>query len=279
MRFPSLFSPSLATAAAGLLTGTLFAADPAPAKPPAPPPDTAVIAKQLQNPLSPLLRLNFNSIVDGGIDPDSGTRYYLNLQVYGGFDISDEWQLLLPSNSLLLVSQHDVNGPGSSEFGMGDMTQSLWLSPKNSGVKDFYWGAGITTLLPFSTLGQIGKEQWGIGPEAVIAWQPGRTTLGLAVNHIVAVAGNDDRDRVNATTINPFVAYDLGDAVQLRLEAFLSYDWTRDEWLAPVGFNLSKTFTLWDEPFSVGLIGRCFIDTHHSYAHWSAGVQVTWAIP
>jgi hypothetical protein len=108
------------------------------------------------------------------------------------FSISEHWNVI--SRTILpVISQDDVI-PGESESGIGDITQSLFFSPKKPTASGWIWGAGPAFLLPTSSDDVLGTEKWGIGPTAVVLKQTDDGwTYGALVNHIVSVAGDDDR--------------------------------------------------------------------------------------
>ena len=70
---------------------------------------------------------------------------------------------------------------------MGDITQSLFFSPKNPGSTGIIWGAGPAFLIPTGTEEFLGPEKFGIGPTAVMLRQSDGWTYGFLANHICSV--------------------------------------------------------------------------------------------
>ena len=81
------------------------------------------------------------------------------------------------------------------------------VSPKASTSSGIIWGFGPVFLLPTATDDQLGGEKWGIGPTGVALKQKGPWTVGMLANHIESVAGDDSRDDISATLLQPFVSY------------------------------------------------------------------------
>jgi len=57
-----------------------------------------------------------------------------------------------------------------STFGLGDINDSIYFSPADSGP--IIWGIGPSLTLPTATDENIGSEKWSAGPAAVALAQP-----------------------------------------------------------------------------------------------------------
>ena len=106
-----------------------------------------------------------------------------------------------------MVNQQDIPTDGAGESGIGDIVQSLFFSPKTPTSGGLIWGVGPVFLLPTATDAALGTEKWGFGPTALALKQAGPWTLGGLVNHIQSFAGEDARQDVSATFVQPFMAY------------------------------------------------------------------------
>ena len=101
-----------------------------------------------------------------------GERWVLNIQPVIPFTLTEDWNLI--SRTILpVISQEDIPLAGDSEFGLGDVVQSLFFSPKQPTSSGIIWGVGPVVLLPTATDEQLGGEKWGIGPTGVALKQQG----------------------------------------------------------------------------------------------------------
>jgi hypothetical protein len=166
--------------------------------------DDADLAKQLSNPIASLISVPFQFNYDRGYGPNDGYKAYINVQPVIPISLNDNWNLI--SRTILpIASQHDIAGPSGDQFGLGDITQSLFFSPAKPTESGITWGAGPVFLLPTATDDLLGGGKWGAGPTAVVLKQDGPWTVGMLVNHIWSFAGAHDRSDVSSTYLQPFI--------------------------------------------------------------------------
>ena len=159
--------------------------------------DADELAKQLSNPIASLISVPLQSNFDfgAGVD-DDGFAYTLNVQPVIPISISDDWNMI--SRTIVPIAFRDyLPPPDGNTFGLGDITQSLFFSPKTPGPGGIIWGVGPVFLIPTATDDFLGTGKFGIGPTAVVLKQAGPWTVGVLGNHIWSVAGEDDREDVN----------------------------------------------------------------------------------
>ena len=241
--------------------------------------DADAIARQLSNPVAALisvpLQLNYDEGYSAGGD---GERYTLNIQPVAPFSISKHWNVI--SRTILpVISQDDVI-PGESESGIGDITQSLFFSPKKPTASGWIWGAGPAFLLPTSSDDVLGTEKWGIGPTAVVLKQTDDGwTYGALVNHIVSVAGDDDRADVTSTFLQPFLAkaFPGGRTVTVNFES--TYDWEGETWNVPVNLVYSKVTKFGGQMVSFAGGVRYYFETPGGGPDWGLRFVVTLLYP
>jgi len=153
------------------------------------------------------MQLNYD---DGFGLSDEGNRFLLNIQPVIPISINEDWNMI--SRTILpLISPDEVIPGTGSQSGLGDVTQSLFFSPKALTASDWTWGVGPALLLPTATDDLLGTEKWSAGPTAVALKQTaGGWTYGALANHLWSVAGDDDRADISSTFLQPFLSKGLG---------------------------------------------------------------------
>ncbi|MCJ8318710.1 MAG: transporter [Colwellia sp.] len=209
------------------------------------------LAKQLSNPIAALISLPLQLNYDQNIGlNDQGERWTLNVQPVAPFELSKDWNVI--SRTILpIISQKNVSGVNNSESGIGDIVQSVFFSPKAPTKTGWIWGAGPVLLLPTGSDKMLTADKWGIGPTAVALKQKGPWTYGGLANHIISIAGDDDRGDINATFLQPFLSYTTPAAITYTLNAEATYDWEGEQWTIPVYAGISKVLKINSQLISV----------------------------
>ncbi len=242
--------------------------------------EAAELAKKLANPVASLISVPIQANYDENIGPEEdGSVWRINIQPVIPVTLNHDWNLI--SRTILpVIDQDDVPTDGMGESGIGDIVQSFFLSPKEPGARGWIWGAGPVVLLPTGSDEMLSTEQWGIGPTAVGLKQVGPWTYGALVNHIWSFAGEDDRDEVNATLLQPFLTYITPTKTTLALNTESTYDWEADEWSVPINFNVLQLAKIGPQIFQVGVGARYWADSPEGAADdWGFRAQLTFLFP
>lgn len=234
------------------------------------------LAKKLSNPVADLISLPIQSNFDFGIGPGDGTRWSTNIQPVIPFGISDDWNVI--SRTILpVVDQNGILPGGASDAtGLGDVVQSFFFSPKSS---DPIWGVGPVFLIPTASDSLLGAEQWGIGPTAVVLKQNGPWTYGALANHLWSFAGDDDRDNVNATFLQPFLSYTTPQATTFTSNIESTYDWEHSQWSVPLNLVVSKLVKLGDQPVQFFGGVRYYLEAPDGGPEWGLRFGLTFLFP
>ncbi|SDX34997.1 hypothetical protein SAMN05444336_104378 [Albimonas donghaensis] len=231
---------------AAALAGLLAPADPARAQAAG----AADLAKKLSNPVASLISVPIQTNYDQGFGPADGSRVLTNIQPVYPITLSADWNLI--SRTILpVIWQEDIAGNSGVQFGLGDVVQSLFLSPAEPGSNGVIWGVGPVALLPTATDDLLGSGKFGLGPTAVALKQFGPWTLGFLGNHIWSVAGEGSRNDVNATFMQPFLSYTTPEAWTFTVNTETTYDWGSESWSVPLNAVVSKVVTLGAQPVSL----------------------------
>lgn len=104
--------------------------------------------------------------------------------------------------------------------------------------------------LPTNTDSLLGTDEWGAGPTGVALWQGHGWTVGALANHIWSFS-RDNEPEINATYLQPFVAYTTHDAWTFTLNTESTYDWADNEWSVPINFQVAKIVKFGKLPVSL----------------------------
>lgn len=234
------------------------------------------LAKKLANPVADLISVPIQSNYDFGIGPGDGTKWTTNIQPVIPIGIDDDWNVI--SRTILpVIDQEGIALGGTNDAsGLGDTVQSFFFSPKSS---DPIWGVGPAFLVPTATDNLLGSEQWGAGPTAVVLKQDGPWTYGALANHLWSFAGEDAREEVNATFLQPFVSYITPTKTTFTLNSESTYDWASGQWNVPVNGIISQLFKIGDQPVQVFAGVRYYLETPDGGPEWGLRLGITFLFP
>jgi len=239
----------------------------------------AELAKKLNNPIAALISVPMQLNYDQNIGAaDEGERWVLNIQPVIPFTLTEDWNLI--SRTIVpLISQDDVV-PGTDQGGLGDVVQSFFFSPRAPTENGWTWGAGPVLLLPTASDDLLGGEKWGLGPTAVALKQESGWTYGGLANHIWSVAGDDDRNDISSTFLQPFLVYTTPKQTSYSLNTESTYDWKSEEWSVPINLGVSQLFKVGNQPMSLQAGVRYWADSPVGGPEgWGARITYTLVFP
>lgn len=239
--------------------------------------DTNELAKQLANPISSLISVPFQFNVDYGGGPDGdGANYYLHFQPVIPFELNADWNVI----SRTIVPLSYVQGIFPDNVGgFGDTEQSFFFSPKDAGIPGLTWGVGPIFLIPTATDSELGTGKWGAGPTAVALMQQDKWTVGVLANQVWSVAGDPDRADVSLLFLQPFVSYALGEGQTVNLDLEASYNWESEDWSVPMNLSYTKVFHAGDQPMSIQIGARKYLDNTPGGPDWGLRANLSWLFP
>ncbi len=224
------------------------------------------LAKQLANPVSSLISVPFQANWDFGIGVNDASRFTLNVQPVIPLSLNDDWNLII--RTILPVIDAESPAPGIADAsGLGDTVQSFFFSPKEP-VNGWILAAGPVALWPTATDSQLGSEKWGLGPTGLALKQSGPWTYGVLANHLWSIAGDDSRDAVNATFLQPFCSYITSTKTTFTLNLESTYDWTHEQWSVPVNAVVSQLFKVGGQPMQAFVGARYYAEGPKGGPEW-----------
>lgn len=215
--------------------------------------DSTDLAKKLSNPVASLISVPIQLNYDQNIGPArDGDSTKLNIQPVIPISISDDWNVI--SRTILpFTTQSDIFPGAGSQTGMGDVTQSLFFSPKEPTSSGLIWGAGPVFLIPTGGDG-LSAKQWGAGPTFVMLKQSNGWTYGMLGNQIWSVASvrgkGDNTPDISAAFIQPFLSYTTPTAWTYGLNTESSYNWKTSQWTVPLNLTIGKLTRIGSSPVS-----------------------------
>ncbi len=213
---------------------------------------TEDLAKQSQNPIANLVSVPFQSNTNFNAAPFGRAQEVLNIQPVVPMQISADWNVI--SRTIVPIVSQPSPTFDSSTNGIGDITQSLFLSPVNSGA--LIWGAGPVFTVPSATDPILGTGHVLLGPTVVLLTTPGHWVIGVLANNQWSVGGNPLRPAVNSFLAQPFVNYNMAHGWYLTTSPILTANWLAtpgQQWTVPIGGGFGRVFKVGDQPVNASL--------------------------
>ena len=237
---------------------------------------SADLAKKLQNPVADLISVPIQNNWDFGIGPEHAMRYTANIQPVIPISIGEHWNLITRTILPVIYAESPVKG-GDDRFGLGDITQSFFFSPKKP-VCGWILGAGPVLYYPAATDSALGAGKWGAGPTIVALRQEHGFTYGILANHIWSYAGWGD-ENINATFLQPFVSYTTKQHTTYAVNTESTYDWDHSQWTVPLNFMVQQLVKIGKLPLALQVGYRYYADKPDEGPDWGLRFTVTFLFP
>jgi len=237
------------------------------------------LAKKLANPIAALISVPFQYNTDSDIGSAKGNKTVLNIQPVYPFEMNKDWNII--SRTIVpLVSQQDVSGNSGDQSGIGDVTQSLFFSPKLPTSGGMTWGIGPVFLIPTATETELGNNKWGLGPTGVALIQTGQITYGVLANQIWSVGGDSNSADISSTFLQPFFSYITPAKTTYLINTESTYNWKTKQWSIPVNAGINQLFKVGSTPMQVGAQLRYWLQSPDSGPHgWGLRFVYTLLFP
>jgi len=237
------------------------------------------LAKKLNNPVAAMISVPLQYNYDHEIGPGrGGHKHTLNIQPVVPITLNADLNMI--SRTILpVIDQSNVVPGAGSESGIGDITQSLFFSPKPT-AGGLIWGAGPVFLLPTGSNDQLSARKWGLGPTIVALKQEGPWTIGVLANHIWGVRGDNDRANISSTFLQPFVSHTTKTAWTYGFNTESTYDWKNKQWAVPLNATIGKLVKFGEQRVSLTAGVRYWADSPESGPHgWGGRLVATFLFP
>ena len=189
-----------------------------------------------------MISLPLQNNTNFGVGPGDDVQNVLNIQPVIPVNLSENWNLITRTIAPVIYQPELVPGSGS-EFGLGDINTTLFLSPAKPGK--IIWGAGPVLSFPTASDRVLGTDQWSAGPSVVALTIQGPWVVGALANNLWSYAGDDDREDVNQFLLQYFINYNLPDGWYISSAPIITANWEADsgnKWTVPFGGGVGKIF-------------------------------------
>jgi hypothetical protein len=227
--------------------------------------DVAETGKKLSNPVSDVwalfthVDLNF---ADGDVNAgDSRVGSRLIFQPILPFPLhgtgTNEWRLITRPTIPVFFSQAVPSGLNTFDHtgGLGDLQVPTLISPP---AGNWILGAGPAFLLPTATDDAFGRQQWGLGPAAVVGYRTKATIFGAFGQYYWGVGSTGGREPgvpdASYMHLLYFMYVNLPNAWQFGFDPTITYDaraTSGNKWNVPVGLLVTKTTRFGGMPVKV----------------------------
>ncbi len=223
---------------------------------------------------------NFNT---GQLDE---TQNITNLQPVIPIKLDAEWNLITRW-IVPIIYQPPLFDGDSSDFGLGDLNPSFFLSPKAPtpiapGV-GLVWGVGPALSLPTATDDRLGSEKWSAGPSLVALLLSKQVVTGFLINNLWSFAGDDNRAEVNAMTLQPFFNYNLPEGWYLTTSPLITANWeasSDQRWTIPVGGGVGRLFKIGHQPVNAQISAYYNVEKpEFAGSDWQLRAQMQFLFP
>jgi hypothetical protein len=246
--------------------------------------DETELAREVENPISKLGSIPFQNEVDFGIGPYNRVRNTLSVQPTYGFALTRDVGIVSRTR-VPIVSRPDLMQPSGTTFGVGDVTEALFVVPTPSTSSGALWGAGPAILLPTATETALGTGKVGLGPVAAVRMQARPWTYGVVAGQIWSVLGPATRPDVSQLSVMPFATFEFPRGWYFKTAPIITANWdagsARNMWTVPVGGGGGKVFFVGTLPLdlSVGVYWNAIRTGTAASASVSAQVQIAFLFP
>ena len=213
------------------------------------------LAKASQNPVGNMISMPFQNNTTFGLGPDDAISNVLNLQPVVPLSLSEDWNLINRAIVPLIHREEVFPGTGSAS-GLGDISYTGYISPAHPG--DLIWGIGPSLVLPSAADEQFASDKFSLGAGAVVLMMPGKWVVGLLVQNVWSVAGDNDASDVNEMLLQPIINYNMNNGWYLSSVPVITANWEADadsRWTVPLGGGIGKLMRWGKRPADVSVHG------------------------
>jgi hypothetical protein len=238
------------------------------------------VAMKLANPVANLISvpLQYNYDKYSGVN-DGASVGRLIAQPVIPINLNKDW-LLITRTLIPLVDQGGFPLGAMNKSGLGDIVATQYFSPKAATAGGLIWGVGPAEVLPTATDDALGTRKLSIGPSLVLLKQSGPWTFGYLGSHVWSVAGDEKRNNVDSTSMQPFVSYVTNTYTTVAVLTETVYDWTTKQWQVPLIGMVGQMLKIGPQVMQLAVGGKYWATgPDNGPDGWGLRVQLTFVFP
>jgi hypothetical protein len=109
--------------------------------------------------------------------------------------------------------------------------------------------------------------------------EEGHHRYGILANDVWSVAGEESRQDISSTFLQPFVSYQTKTHTTFGMNLESTYDWENEQWTVPLNFYVSQLTKMGKLPVSLQLGGRYYAEVPGRGPDWGMRFTMTFAFP
>jgi hypothetical protein len=242
---------------------------------------TEELAKKTQNPVADLISVPIQNNFNFNVGPYNQTQTVINIQPVIPIHLNEDFNLI--TRTILPVVNQPAPVSNSSQFGLGNLNTSLFLSPAKT--KGFTWGVGPIFGFPTNTNNLLGTNTFSAGPTAVVVAMTKHWVIGTLANQQWSIGNSTPNQRVNAMLIQPFINYNLPEGWYLTTAPVITANWeafgnqSNNRWVLPVGGGFGKIFKTGGPPLNINLTSYYNVVSPVQGPDWQVRFQLALLFP
>ncbi len=239
---------------------------------------TEDLAKAAQNPVAAMISVPFQNNTNFNVGPFNRAQDILNIQPVIPITLNPDWNLI--SRSIIPLMLQPSPTTDSSLFGLGDISETLFLSPAHPG--SIIWGIGPAVTFPTATNSILGTGKWLAGPSAVALVTPGHWVIGALISNQWSFAGDSNRSSVNTGLIQPFINYNFSEGWYATFSPVMTVNWNApsgQQWTVPIGGGIGRVFRVGKQPLNAQVAGYYNVVRPDGAADWQLRLQLSLLFP
>ncbi len=240
--------------------------------------DSDSLAVASQNPVAKMISVPFQNNTNFNVGPFNRTQDILNIQPVVPMTLNADWNLISRTIAPLISQPNPISD--SSTNGIGDITQSLFLSPTHP--DKLIWGVGPVFTMPSASDPILGTGKVLLGPTAVMLITPKPWVVGVLINNQWSVGGDSNRPAVNAFLAQPFANYNMAGGWFLNTSPIITADWNApsgQKWTVPLGGGVGRVFKIGDQAYNASIQGYYNIVRPDHAATWNLRTSLALLFP